>query len=380
MSKMFLVLTNIPTPYRSAFYNCLEDQLAKNGMKFHVFYCAKTEPNRQWEFFPEENNYEYTFLKGFHPKFKNFYPHFNRGLFKLIKSLNPTHILMGGAWNAPSVINVCIEKKKIKAKLIFWSEGHFERQRSKSVLIDKFRSYIFNKIDAFVVPNDKSKIYIEHYNKKALIGFLPNTIDERFFSPDLLPAKSELRKDLLIPVNKKVVLLVSTLNDGKGVFEMIQAYNLLIKEQKDKIVLIFLGTGVYKEKLSNYKKEYLLENVFLLGHKTPEEVRNYLHIADIFALPTKFDSNPLTPIEASFMKKPLLLSKLAGNHDELIKEQTGFSLNEISSDCIAEKLTEILNTSDYDLENMGNHAYENVVTNFSRKSASEKLVQFIKTL
>src|SRR5690606_61153 len=128
---MLVVLTNIPTPYRSAFFNTLKEELQRERLGLHILYCAETEPRRFWKFEPELNDYDYTFLKGFHPEFKNYYPHFNIGAGKKIRELKPKWILMGGSWNSPTVVQTLLFPPYSSAKIIFWSEGHIDAQRSK---------------------------------------------------------------------------------------------------------------------------------------------------------------------------------------------------------------------------------------------------------
>ncbi len=377
---MLVVLTNIPTPYRTAFFNVLNEQLAKQNIRFHVFYMGKTEPRRFWDFQPEENHYEYTFLKGFHPTFKNYYPHINPTVIRQIRKLNPKWILLAGSWNAPSVIHVLLKRDTLKAKTIFWSEGHIDAQIYKSTIIDVARKYIYSKISAFVVPNKRSEAYIKLYNSDVPIGFLPNTVNEEFFSTGHLPQKELLRSQFNICDDERIVLTVATVNNNKGSLELIKGYAALTTAQQSKLKVIFIGTGDYLEKVQVFKNENNLHNVFLLGQKDAEQVRTYLHMADFFILPTKLDSNPLTPIEASFMRTPLILSKFAGNHAELVNGKTGFSLDEITPEAIHNALVQVLEMSSEEIVGMGAAAYHNVQNNFSRQSAAENLISFIKTL
>lgn len=60
-------------------------------------------------------------------------------------------------------------------------------------------------------------------------------------------------------------------------------------------------------------------NVRLLGLKNQEEVRALFKIADIFVLGSMSDANPLTSIEALWMKKPLILSENVGNYPEAVQ-------------------------------------------------------------
>lgn len=377
---MLVVLTNIPTPYRTAFFNVLNKRLAKQNISFHVFYMGKTEPRRFWDFQPEENYYEYTFLKGFHPTFKNYYPHINPTVVRQIRKLNPQWILLAGSWNAPSVIHVLLKRGTLKAKTIFWSEGHMDAQRSQSAIINRLRGMIYSAMDGFVVPNNKSRDYIKLFNGSAPIGMLPNTVDEEFFNVNLLASKSQLRKINGFAEDDKIVVSVATLNDRKGSWELLKAYAMLTQDQQKQLKLIYIGEGENMDKLEVFKNKHNLYNVYLLGQKNPEEVRSYLHMADFFILPTKLDPNPLTPIEASFMRTPLILSRFAGNHAELLNNDTGFYLDEIMPEAIHKVLVQVLEMSGEQIEAMGAAAYYNVQNNFSRLSAAENLISFIKTL
>lgn len=379
---MLVLLTNIPTPYRTAFFNTLSSVLKDKGMDFHVIYCAKTEPRRFWDFHPNDNKYTYTFLSGWHLNFKNYYPHFNIGLIKTLSNLKPKYLIIAGSWNAPSTINVLLNRNKINAKLIFWSEGHQSAQRSSNQFIGKIRRKIFSSFNAFVVPNEKSKAYVKSLNEKAPVGFLPNTIDEDFYKAvtnkyeiDLLKKKYNLYH------LSKIFISVATLSERKGVFDLLEAYNSLNTLKKKEIGLIFVGTGELIEKMESYKATHKLENVYLFGHQEESVVKDLMIASDIFVLPTRLDPNPLTPLEASFMKKPLILSRYAGNFNELlIQDKNGCGLNSIDKHSILESLEFFTEKSKEEIIQMGEYSYHNVKVNFTRLSAANSLINFLHTL
>ena len=378
---MVVILTNIPTPYRTAFFNQLNLELKNSNTKLHVLYCAKTEPRRFWDFKEEEQNYDYTFLKGFHPQIKNTYPHINFSVLKELKKLNPRHLIIAGSWNTPTIL-FALFLYKTKAKKIFWSEGHQDAQRSKSSFISNLRKSIFKKFDGFLVPNENSKEYVYNIvnNRNVSVGFLPNTIDESFFDEELVDSKVNLRKKYRIDISSRVIVLVSTLSDRKGVFQFINAFINFSENKRLSYDIFILGTGELQEKIENLIISKSVTNLHLLGHVNMNQVREVLKMSDIFALPTKLDPNPLTPIEASFMKRPLLLSKKAGNFNELLFENTGIAIVEINEKTIEESLNKLDLISDEELKIMGLNAYNNVVENFSREKVSINLIHFLNQL
>ncbi|WP_231427786.1 glycosyltransferase family 4 protein [Pedobacter sp. Leaf250] len=376
---MLVVVTNIPTPYRTSFFNVLEEELVQFDESLHVIYCAKTEPGRFWKFNAEQNKYSYTFLKGFHPEFKGFYPHINFGLISCLKKLKPDSILLAGSWNAPATINVLLNRHNFSCPILFWSEGHIDAQISSNRYVDLFRRKTLNNIKYFVVPNLKSKEYIHHYNNDAIIGFLPNTVDEEFFSLSSNDSKINSRNKKNLPLDKTIIVLVSSLDRRKGVLEF---YNAFKKSNFKNLYTVQIGSGeffdILKEKITadNFSDSYTLT-----GQLEAQEVKEYLIAADVFALPTKSDPNPLSAIEAAFLKKSLLISSKAGNAKDLILEsENGWIINEIVEDDLIANINKIAMTETSKLEEMGKKSFEIVSASFTRKKAAQNLITFIKSL
>lgn len=376
---MLAVVTNIPTPYRTAFFNVLQQELQVVGEHLHVIYCAKTEPGRHWDFIPVENNYAFTFLKGWHPEFKGFYPHFNIGLITTLKKLKPNWIMAAGSWNAPATVSLLLHKKKLGCPIIFWSEGHFDAQVRQNKYVDYLRKSILNSLDYFVVPNPKSKEYILHYNANATIDYLPNTVDEHFFSLTSLPSKHEMRTLLKLPQDKTILVLVSSLDTRKGVLDFYEAFK---KSNSPSLYAIQIGTGEFYDTLSNRSSmDSMSAKYQLTGQLNSKQVRDFLIAADVFVLPTKSDPNPLSPIEASFLKKALLLSSKAGNANDLIPNQeNGWIIPEITENELIKKIEKIAATPREQLEQMGEISYEIAAASFTRKSASQQLLGFLKQI
>lgn len=376
---MLVVVTNIPTPYRTAFFNEMVVQLKAMGIGFHVVFCAKTEPRRFFTFDQSEVLYEHTFLKGFHLNFKNLYLHFNFGLAKKLNELKPTSVIMAGSWNMPTLVDYMLFNRNQSCAYYFWSEGHQDAQRSSSRVVGYLRKFILKRFDGFLVPNFNSKQYVLDILKlqTILAHFLPNTVDETFFNKKKAQDANHLFDELGIAQTDRIIILISTLSYRKGVEEFLKAYQSIDSLKREKLHLLFLGEGELKFKLKKIKKNHSLLNVHFLGHVDKELVRDILNQSHCFALPTRLDPNPLTPIEASFMKLPLMLSNKAGNFKELKLDKTGFPISSITKEHIKNQIEAFIETSQDDLNLMGEEAYRNVQENFSRKKVAENLITFL---
>src|SRR5580658_9541523 len=101
--RRFVLLTNIPAPYRVAFFNSLASALAKQGVDFEVWFCAESEPNRKWKIDRSTFCFNYSVLPGWHPSIHGLYAHFNWSIIAKLRRARPAVMLMAGSWNTPTV-------------------------------------------------------------------------------------------------------------------------------------------------------------------------------------------------------------------------------------------------------------------------------------
>ena len=119
-----VVLTNIPTPYRTAFFDALAEETARAGKRFHVLYCAKTEPGRHWPYDPEKMRHAHSLLRGFRPPLRGIHAHLNPGVLAELNRLKPDTLIIAGAWNTPTMLLACLNTYSPHPRRFFWSEGH----------------------------------------------------------------------------------------------------------------------------------------------------------------------------------------------------------------------------------------------------------------
>ena len=99
-----VVLTNIPTPCRTAFFDALAEAAACAGKRFHVLYCAKTEQGRHWPYEPAKMKHAHTVLRGFHPSLTGMRAHLNPGVLAELNLLKPDALVVAGPWSTPTIL------------------------------------------------------------------------------------------------------------------------------------------------------------------------------------------------------------------------------------------------------------------------------------
>ena len=377
------ILTNIPTPYRTSFFNTLYKILKENEDELFVFYCSKTEPNRKWIYTEDDNLYPHKILPGLHINLKTVYPHVNISIIRELRKLNPTHLIVAGSWNTPTMILSAFLYNSKYVKKLFWSESHDDSVRYKSNFFKNLKNIFYKRFDYFITPNYRSYNYITNdigIKNKGNIN-LPNLVDDPFFSTHPILDKLPLRQKYFVPDNATVFIQVAQLEDRKGALELIEGFNLLSRNHKD-IYLVLLGDGPLLDTLNSFVlKNQLEQKIRITGHLEKNRIKEYLYLSDAFVLATKKDPNPLSPIEAIFCSLPILLSAKAGNVNEIVSEGiNGYVLNNISPDAIYTVLNIFLELDTNIKSEMSKASFNIANEKFSCNEVSSKFINDLKNI
>ena len=353
-----VVLTNIPTPYRTAFFDALAEEAARAGKRFHVLYCAKTEPGRHWPYDPSKMKHAHTVLRGFHRSLTGIHAHLNPGVLAELNLLKPDTLIIAGSWNTPTMLVAGLNIYSPPPRRFFWSEGHADAVLHKTGLIAWLRRRVYRTFDGFAVPNAKSAEWaLSQAGSPRQVVTLPNAIDAKFFARPSATSRPEARRQLGLEGEGRVLVQVSALSDRKGVLELAKAFLGLAVAERRGAKLLFVGEGDQRSQLETLAagSEGAIR---VLGQLPPEEVRRVLWAADTFVLNTRLDPNPLSAIEAAAAGLPIAMSAAAGNIREVVEvPQTGFVIKDAADP--SEALRAALSASDDELASMGARAAAN---------------------
>ena len=375
--KTIIHITNIPTPYRINFFNQLDIYLKKNNIQLLVLYCARKEPNRQWNIDIKNIHFKHIFLKGFSFNIYDLYVHINPFINLILIRLKPDILLNAGSWNMTSAILSSLQFRFSKTKLIFWSEGHFKSVRNSKGFIAFIRKRFLDLYDYYSVPNASSKKFIikDCNAAESQIINLPNTIEENIFF------NKEYKEEKKYKKNKKILITVASLENRKGFINLIDSIeNLSIKIKKD-LHLNIIGDGPLFSYID--KRLNLIGISFqLLGNLDANDVSLQLQKSDGFILASLIDPNPLSAIEALASGLPLLISNNCGNVNECIYlNKNGWSFDPNSPKEICAVITDWYNSSEEKLKEMGSLSKKVYKDNFQIdricKEFSSKLISII---
>lgn len=141
------------------------------------------------------------------------------------------------------------------------------------------------------------------------------------FNPDTQIRKQQ-RASMNIPENKVVYTFMGRLNRDKGIFELFEAFNELIKTFPDAFLLILgwdeEGCMAMMNKYTNLRSG---ENYLFYGPTSVPHLS--LQASDVFCLPSYREGFGMSVIEASCLGLPVICSDAYGLADTMVDNETG---------------------------------------------------------
>jgi glycosyltransferase involved in cell wall biosynthesis len=201
----------------------------------------------------------------------------------------------------------------------------------KSMLRFNFvlRSYekkLMKRSDALIAVskytvNELTELYGINKNK---IYVIYNGVDIERFKPR--SNRIELRRELGLDPDKKVVLFVGRLYHRKGLETLLKSVPLVLKEFSN-VKFVISGTGFKQkeESLRNLAKELDIEDhVTFLGYVPDNKLPLLYSASDIFVLPAIYENFPFAILEAQATGLPVISTNVGGIPEFLVDNENGF--------------------------------------------------------
>lgn len=194
-----------------------------------------------------------------------------------------------------------------------------------------------NKMTKCFVCSDRDKQYLSDMIKNTNIVAIPNGVDIDFFSSNFC----ENNLNIIPPKNSKKLIFIGTLDYGpceKAVYYFCTEILPLIEQKISEIQFIAVGRNPSKRIRTLAKRK---SNIILTGWV--EDVRPYIHTADIFVVPLLSGSGTrLKILDAMAMRIPVVSTTIGAE---------GLEVKDGESILIADSPYEFLSAVEYLLQN-----------------------------
>lgn len=326
----YIFFTDMPTPYRTDFYN----ELYKSGLEFEVYYMRTTIDQRNWAFDAKAMTHPHYIDRGFYRMIGRFHVHFNPRLIAKLVRARGADIIMGASWNDLDVLVLVMLRRLglAKARFHWWSEANYLTiGAAKDNLFKRLlRKFVYASAPGTQISSGKmTEITLEKWGVPSTAFIpLPNTIEEGKFviSRDEVAAR--------YPVTVPVFLMpVRLLENVKGIVNFLRAIG---DDNIRRGTFLIAGDGPDKGMIEEYIRSRGLEaHVQLLGFRHTNEMVGFYRQANVFVLPSFSDPSPLSLIEALKMELPVLVSERCGNHFEaVVNGENGYLFNPLDAQSV----------------------------------------------
>ena len=267
--------------------------------------------------------YDYTFFKKiFKSNLLGFFMPLVYGFSKALKEKKWDAVWIHG-YNHQSLIIILLLALFYKIPIFFRAESTLSITKSNFIK-DIFIHQLVSLSSALLYIGSLNKEYYLNYGaREKQLFFTPYAVDNAFYkytNEEKKKISDRLRKESDIDAQATIILFVGKFISRKNPLILLEAFHQLINKQpRNKVVLLFAGTGPDHELIENKIKQYYLDaKVKILGFKNEKELREYYSIADLLVLPSKEETFGLVINEAMSAGTAIIASDKVGSSKDLV--------------------------------------------------------------
>lgn len=335
LTPRLVIITEVIAPYRLPVFNALAQ---RPELSLNVIFLSENDPSlRDWRVYKEEINFPYEVLPSWRRRIGKFNFLVNRGLSMTLNRIKPDAVLCGG-YNYLASWQAAYWSRERSVPLLLWSESTSLDQRRGHSIVEFTKSRFLSLCQAFVVPGKSSLAYLQELGiPERHIFIAPNAVDIDFFSA---AADSARRDDAALRARRSLplryFLYVGRLVRGKGVFELLDAYDRLGENIRAQVSLVFVGDGPDRAELEERASRIAPNSIRFHGFVHREDLPDFYALSEALIFPTHSDPWGLVVNEAMACAIPVVASNVAGCVADLMVERSnGFVVPPREPDMLA---------------------------------------------
>jgi glycosyltransferase involved in cell wall biosynthesis len=296
--------------------------------------------------------------------------------------------------NLPLVPNFAVPEE-LEAALVCTVHSTWKGE-AEAIKSEGFRKLNLNEkfmleFNAFLRSSEKklmkradALIAVSQYTKKELTEFyniseekihvIYNGVDVQKFKPPSRN-KTELRRELGLASDRKMILFVGRLYSRKGLPTLLQAAQAVVKDFRNtQFVISGGGFKQNEEKLRKLARQQGIEDkVSFVGYFPDERLPDLYAAADIFVLPALYENFPFAILEAQSTGLPVISTRVGGIPELVIDSQSGLLTDPGDHEQLADAIIKLLQDSSF-AEQLGIKARQLVEEKFAWPLVTSQLI------
>lgn len=250
---------------------------------------------------------------------------------------------------------------------------------------------IRNSFYSHIQKNKKWKAYYSNCNSiligtKYLLEHLPCSVYPKTIELfDTVVDTDKFTPSSSIKKNSDVITIVYSgrMELTKGCLLLVEAFKLLLKDGYTQARLIMLGEGSqYKKLCKVVKKEKLEKYIDMKGRVTNDVVKEFLHAADIFCLPSLKEPGGTSILEAMSCELPIITTNYGGPSIS-VTDECGIKIDALNHNQYVlslKKALKYLIDNPSERRRMGQNGRHRVINEYSYERLEEKIVHLYEDI
>jgi L-malate glycosyltransferase len=211
-----------------------------------------------------------------------------------------------------------LKKENIKVPVITTLHGTDITLVGKDKTYSPVVTFSMEESDAITaVSNNLKEETYANFSISKNIEVIYNFVDVKRFHKKPI----EAFKKLIAPNGEKIIVHASNFRKVKRVGDVIEIFNLISEQIPSKLLLI--GDGPERPELESKTRECVnKDNIKFLGKQ--EQIEELFPMADLFLLPSEYESFGLAALEAMAAEVPVVSSNAGGIPEIIINGTNGY--------------------------------------------------------
>jgi len=194
----------------------------------------------------------------------------------------------------------------------------------RSLARDAYLRRFYQHIDSFGVIGSAARLHLSRLGVSSARQFQsPYNVDTDLFEKQVRHFRREAcRRELGITEDRFVVLFSGKFIPRKAPMLLLEAVTRI--PAKDRVTLILVGDGELRTEMEQRFRPILGNKLIMPGFVNQSQLGRYFAAADVFVLPSEFETWGLAVNEAMQFSLPVIVSNRVGcRHDLVIPGKTG---------------------------------------------------------
>jgi glycosyltransferase involved in cell wall biosynthesis len=197
-------------------------------------------------------------------------------------------------------------------------------------------TFALNSADMVITVSQSNLEVIRKLEIRTPVTVIPNGFHEKLFHE---MDKTECRKRLNLPLDKKILLAVGHLYEIKGHRLLVEVINLVVKKHQHEMICYVVGSGFLKNDLSNRINELQLDDYLkLVGSRPHNQLADWFNAADLFVMPSLRESFGVVQLEALACGIPVVATINGGSEEIITSDTLGYLVDTKNKEQFAEMI------------------------------------------